>query len=79
MTGGKRLSKPPSRFTPWKEGDKHPPMAHRKKKDKVKKDKVKQKEYQQVYRANITKEKKKLYNKTYKEKKKGKLESKSKK
>ena len=77
MAGGKRLSKPPSRFTPWKEGDKHPPMAHRKKKDKMMNDKVKQKEYQQVYRANITKEKKKLYNKTYKEKKK--LESKSKK
>ena len=78
MTGEKRQRKPPSRFIPWKEGDKHAPMAHRKKQDKVKKEKVKQKEYQQVYRATITKEKKKLYNKTFKEKKKGK-ENKSKK
>ena len=70
MTGDKRLRKPPSRFSPWEQGDKHPPMAHRKTLVKEKKNKRKEKEYQQEYRATMAKEKKKEYNKKHREKKK---------
>ena len=70
MTGEKRLRKTPTRFSPWVEGDKHPPMATRKKQAKDKKDKLKEKDYQKRYRETMDKEKKKEYNRAHWEKKK---------
>ena len=59
----KRVKRTPVKFTPWEEGDKHPPMAKRKQKQNMK-------EKAKMKREKITKEKKKEYNKTHREKKK---------
>ena len=64
MSGGQRLRKPPVKFSPWQDGDKHPPMAKRKQQGKEKKEKEKKNTNQEKYRETMTKEKKKEYNKT---------------
>ena len=46
----KRVRVVPVRFLPWKEGDKHAPMAIRKQNEKEAKMKMKMKMYQQEYR-----------------------------
>lgn len=67
----KRVRVAPDRYVPWKEGDRHAPMAMRKRNQLDKEKKVMQKAYQKEYREREdVKTAQKAYQKEYRESKK---------